>query len=103
MQMGPQRAVAGVGTSNSDVGSGNSIHAVQISSLTDVLQLFERHDALDAHTTKFHTTAISRFPNCVSIPCFWFISPYKLTEITEYKYLKISLNLKIKVSKILYH
>jgi len=40
VQMGPQRAVAGVGTSKSDVGSGKSIHAIQCSGLADVLQLF---------------------------------------------------------------
>ena len=40
VKMGPQRAVEGVGTSKSDVGSCKSMHAIRSSSLTDVLQLF---------------------------------------------------------------
>ena len=37
--VGLQRAVVGVGTSKSDVGSGNGIHAIQSSSLAHVFQL----------------------------------------------------------------
>jgi len=57
---GATAAVAGVGTSKSDVGSGKVIHAIQSSSLTYVLQLVSRQHALDAHA--FHTAAISQFP-----------------------------------------
>jgi len=39
MQMRPQRAVVGGGTSKSDVGSGKGIHAIRSSSLTHVFQL----------------------------------------------------------------
>jgi len=70
MKMGPQRAVAGVRTLEPEVGSGQSIHAIRSSSLTDVLLFFQRHHALDAHTTNFHSTAISQ------IPIFEFISSY---------------------------
>ena len=40
VQMGSQRAVLGVGTSKSDVGSNKNKHAIRSRSLTDVLQLF---------------------------------------------------------------
>jgi len=39
MQMGPQRAVADIGNSKSDVDSSEGIHAIQLSSLTHVLKL----------------------------------------------------------------
>ena len=35
VQMGPQRAVVVVGISKSDVGSGNSIHAIRSSSIIE--------------------------------------------------------------------
>jgi len=81
VQMGPQQAVVGVGTSKSDVGSGKSMHAIRSSSIIDMLQLFptsSEHDALDAHTTNFHSTAISRFP-IMSIKIWAIFGLFRLT------------------------
>jgi len=76
IQMGPQRAVAGVGTSKSGVGTDEVVHAAIIfSSLTQVLQLLTTssyprrpHHQL-SHCNFF---SISYFLN----QHFWFISPH---------------------------
>jgi len=59
IQMGQQRAVAGVNL---------TLAAVKVYMLSDppasnmCFNFFKRHHALDAHTTNFYTAAISRFP-----------------------------------------
>ena len=70
IQMGLQRAVAGVqvGTSISGVGTDETIHAIISFSLTHKCSNFlQRHHALDTHTTNFHTAAISRFPKFIFV------------------------------------
>jgi len=75
--MGRQRAVAGGCTSKYGGGTGKATHAIMSSSLTQVLHLFQRHHAPDAHTTNFHNTAISRFHIVsLNISLFWFISSH---------------------------
>ena len=76
VQMGPQRAVAGVGTSKSDVGSGKSIHAIRSSSLIDVFKPFPTSSC---HRSPHHQLPLySNFSNSHFVDrnfcCFWFIS-----------------------------
>ena len=77
VKMGPQRAVEGVGTSKSDVGSCKSMHAIRSSSLTDVLQLFPTSSCpRRPHHQLFLYSNISIHYVDSNIRCFWFILPY---------------------------
>jgi len=59
IQIASQRAVAGVGTSKSGVGTDEVIHDIMSLSLTKSSYFLQRHHALDADTTNFHVAAIS--------------------------------------------
>jgi len=77
VKMGPQRALTGVGTSRSDVGCGQSIHAIRSSSLTDVLQLSPTSSCpRRPHHQLFLYSNISIHYVDSNIRCFWFILPY---------------------------
>jgi len=62
IRMGPQRTVAGGGTSKSGGGTGKATHAIMSSSLAQVLFFYEHRHAPDAHNTNFHNADVSRFP-----------------------------------------
>jgi len=78
IQIRPQPTVAGVGTSQSGVGTDESIHAIMFSSLTQVLQLFTTSSCPRrplyqlSHCSYF---LISYFLS-QHLRYFWFISPY---------------------------
>ena len=94
IQIGPQRAVAGGGTSKCGGGTGkgtqaiidmmlghtsyDTYDAIKSFSLTQALKLFERHHAPDAHTTDFDTEAISGFP-IFPLNIFVIFGPFLLT------------------------
>jgi len=69
--MGPQLAVAGVGTSKFSVGTNGAIHAIIFSSLTQVLHLFT-------------TSSCPRRPHHQFSHCNYFSIPYVLSQHFRY-------------------
>ena len=69
--MGPQLAVAGVGTSKFSVGTNGAIHAIMFSSLTQVLHLFT-------------TSSCPRRPHHQFSHCNYFSIPYVLSQHFRY-------------------